>query len=69
MSESPVFDDGNWATGDPEDPAAELVARVETREGAPDQCTLHPTGLDDVDLMTHWVTADEGSFVDVTAIR
>jgi hypothetical protein len=69
MSESPVFDDGNWMTGGAGDPNAELVARIEAREGAPDQCTLHPTGLDDVDLMTHWLTADEGTYVSVESMR
>jgi hypothetical protein len=67
MSESPVVDGGS--TGTASAPGDGLVARLEAREGAPDQCTLHPTDVDDVELMTRWLTADEGGYVDVASMR
>lgn len=37
--------------------------------GAETECTLYPDGVDGVALMTHWLTAGEGSFVALSEMR
>lgn len=64
MSERPLYDDGGGAT-----PRGELVAHVETYDGAPDECTFYPAGLADDELMTSWITAEEGSFLALSEMR
>lgn len=38
-------------------------------ENAPGACTMYPRDRSDADLTTHWITAEEGSFVDLEAMR
>lgn len=65
MSERPLYDDDGGDTF----PRGGLVAHVETYDGAPDECTIYPAGLGDDDLMTSWITAEEGSFLPLSAMR
>lgn len=45
-------------------PIAEVVEMSEGR-----QCTIYPANVDDVDLVTTWITADEDSFVALADVR
>lgn len=45
-------------------PVAEVV---ETPDGR--QCTIYPADVDDVELVTTWITADEDSFVALADMR
>lgn len=40
---------------------------VETSDGR--QCTIYPANVDDTALVTTWITADEGAFVDLEEMR
>jgi len=64
MNESPLTDHGVAPTR-----GVGLVAHVEPYDGAPDECTIYPVGLDDVELVTSWISAREGSYVDVSTMR
>ncbi|MFB6113447.1 MAG: hypothetical protein ABEJ58_05005 [Halodesulfurarchaeum sp.] len=46
----------------------ELAHRIETYEDGR-ECTLYPSGCVDYDLLTHWITAREGDFVDLADMR
>ncbi len=46
-----------------------LQAIVEKYEERPDQCTIFPSQTDGVERMSTWITATEGSFVDLQTIR
>ncbi|MFC7229319.1 hypothetical protein N0B31_18110 [Salinirubellus salinus] len=45
-----------------------LVARVVHYESG-DELTLFPAAADDVSLMSRWLTADEGSWVELDEMR
>ena len=45
------------------------VARIETYDDAPDECTIHPADATADALTTTWITAREGSFVRLDAMR
>lgn len=47
----------------------QLQAIVEKYEDRPDQCTIFPSASDGVERMSTWVTAREGSFVDIQTMR
>ena len=51
-----------------ESPADEFVAVVVNYADEPDECTIYPLGLDDERLLTHWLSAEEGSFVALEAM-
>lgn len=61
---------GRAESGDdePADRDVGIQAVVERRD-AGTQCTLHPTDAEGVELMSRWMTADEGSFVALTEMR
>jgi hypothetical protein len=46
-----------------------VVATVEEHDEGPAECTLFPCNVDGVELMTTWITAQEGSFVDLESMR
>jgi len=50
-------------------PGAGFVAHVEPYDDAPDECTIYPVGVDDDELVTSWVTAEEGAFVAAASMR
>lgn len=50
------------------DSSGGLAHRVEHVEDGT-TCTLFPIECEDADLVTHWITAKEGSFVDLTEMR
>lgn len=37
-------------------------------DGAPDECALFPCGATETELHTTWITAQEGSFVDLESM-
>jgi hypothetical protein len=45
-----------------------LAHRIEDYDDG-EECTLFPAGCDDQVLLTHWITASEGSFVDLADMR
>lgn len=48
--------------------ADQTVAEVvETPDGR--QCTIYPANVDDVELVTTWITADEDAFVALSEMR
>jgi len=46
-----------------------LQAIVEKYDERPDQCTIFPSRTDGVERMSTWITAREGSFVDLQTMR
>lgn len=68
MSESPLAGGGE-RDHEPDAAGGALIAHVESYDAAPDECTIYLTGLDDEDLVTCWVSARAGSFVDLRAMR
>ncbi|MGM0371074.1 MAG: DUF7511 domain-containing protein [Halobacteriota archaeon] len=48
--------------------SGDLAHRIEDySQGA--ECTLFPSICDEDDLLTRWITAEEGAFVDLTEMR
>ncbi|MBB6647015.1 DUF7511 domain-containing protein [Halobellus ruber] len=45
------------------------VARIEPYEDAPDECTIYPANATADALTTTWISAREGSFVRLDAMR
>ena len=54
---------------DPDAPESVRVARIESYDDAPDECTIHPADAPADALTTTWITAREGSFVRLDAMR
>ncbi len=54
-----------------DDPAEdyELRAVFVDGDGGQTECTLYPRHTDADELVTHWITAREGSFVDLRSMR
>jgi hypothetical protein len=46
-----------------------LNSEVVRYDGEPDRRTLYPAAADENQLLTHWITANEGSFVDLRDLR
>lgn len=46
----------------------DLAHRIEEYDDG-EACTLFPSACDDHALLTHWITAEEGAFVDLAAMR
>lgn len=44
-------------------------AIVERYDGRPNQCTIFRTDVPESDRTTTWVTANEGSYVDLVLVR
>jgi len=45
-----------------------LRATVVEYEDAPDECTIFPPGVSQMERMTTWISAKEGSYVDLESI-
>ncbi|MFB6155595.1 MAG: hypothetical protein ABEJ22_06840 [Haloferacaceae archaeon] len=50
-------------------PDPDVRAKLEEREDCPDELTMYPADAEGYDLMTTWITAREGSFVSLSAMR
>jgi hypothetical protein len=59
----PGFDDETGASL----PAYE--ARVVAYDDEPDECTIFPADADDDELVTTWISAKEGAYVSLEAMR
>lgn len=46
-----------------------LRTAVVHNDATPDRRTLYPADVDEDELVTHWLTADEDSFVDLREMR
>lgn len=46
-----------------------LRSTVVEYEDAPDECTIFPRGLSGVERMTTWISAKEGSYVDLESFN
>ena len=70
MGKHSLFDDGATG-GDDCDGVGDtgLVAHVERYEDAPDECTIYPGDVAGEELVTHWLSAAEGSYVSLAAMR
>ena len=53
----------------PADRPASLTAAVVERDDELDECTLYPEDAAEEDLVTEWITAEEGSYVDLDSMR
>jgi hypothetical protein len=45
-----------------------LGSTVVEYEDAPNECTIFPRGLSGIDRMTTWISAKEGSYVDLESV-
>ena len=45
-----------------------LRATVVEYEDGPDECTIYPNGVSGVERMTTWISAKEGSYVDLGSV-
>ncbi|MFB6301417.1 MAG: hypothetical protein ABEH78_00935 [Haloferacaceae archaeon] len=52
-------------------PAADvgLRATVVRYDASPDRRTVYPAGVADHERLTRWLSADDGAFVDLDAVR
>jgi hypothetical protein len=57
------------ASEDDSDTEGTLGSEVVQYEEEPDRRTLFPVDVDEDDLLTHWLTANDGSFVDLREFR
>lgn len=46
-----------------------LAAAIESTENGREECTLYPTTASDAELVTQWITARDGAFVQLTESR
>lgn len=46
-----------------------LQATVVEYEDGPDECTIYPNGVSEVERMTTWISATEGSYVDLDSVN
>lgn len=60
--------DADPLTGEQSDDGG-LQAAVVHNETTPDRRTLYPADADEDELLTHWLTADEDSFVNLREFR
>ncbi|MEZ3115278.1 hypothetical protein RYH80_04995 [Halobaculum sp. MBLA0147] len=56
-------------TADAADGDGALHSELVTYDEEPDRRTVFPAAADDDDLLTHWITANDGSFVDLRDLR
>jgi|GEM_PF-594572 len=55
--------------GGPEDRPVPLAAEIVVARDGPAECTLFPPEATDLELMTNWITAREGSFCSLEDMR
>lgn len=46
-----------------------LTAQVTTTDDGRTRCTIHPESATDEEVTTRWISADEGSFVELEAVH
>ncbi|ELY44313.1 DUF7511 domain-containing protein [Natronorubrum sulfidifaciens] len=52
-----------------DEPAIELDHATIENENAPDECAIFPREATEDELMTHWITAHDESFVSLESMR
>jgi hypothetical protein len=62
-------DDRTQQSPDLHHPAADYRAEIVEYDDAPDECTIYPADAQEWELMTRWITAREGSYVDLEEMR
>lgn len=60
--------DGDTLESDTE-PAQVLEHVTAEYEDGPDACTMYPRNCTDHEIATHWITAETGSYVDLSDMR
>lgn len=45
-----------------------LRATIVEYEDAPNECTIYPNGVSEMERMTTWISAEEGSYVDLGSV-
>ncbi|WP_129113258.1 DUF7511 domain-containing protein [Halegenticoccus tardaugens] len=53
----------------PDDAEIRLTAKIVELDDESVECTIYPPDATGMDLMTTWITAGEGSFVDLDSVR
>jgi hypothetical protein len=53
----------------PDDCPVSLTAAVVERGDGLDECMLYPADADEEALVTEWITAEEGSYVELDSMR
>jgi hypothetical protein len=68
MPHTPLENDGTASEteGSTLEPFASVVV---TYDDAPDECTIYPTDVDEDELVTRWISAEEGSYVRLEGMR
>lgn len=62
--------DGDGSAGEnATDEGRELAAQVVVSGDGPAECTIYPADTSGIELMTTWITAEEGSFVGLDDVR
>lgn len=51
------------------DRLGDLIATVIKHDLRPDECTIYPRDVTDEELVTKWITAEEGSYVELEAME
>ncbi len=84
MSELPLRRDADQSSTDSDVPAptdcstrgaslfddgTEYAAVVVPADGRPDECTIFPLDVNEAELVTTWISAEEGSFVALEEMR
>lgn len=46
-----------------------LRATIVEYEDAPDECTIFPSDTSDIERMSTWISAKEGSYIDLTSVN
>ena len=62
-SASPTADDARVAHREPDAVLRQYTAELAHYADAPDECTIYPTNATEEELVTTWISAQEGSYV------
>lgn len=62
-------DERRLPVADEQGGAGPLAAEVVATDTEGFECTIYPVDAEGLDLMTRWITAEEGSFVNVEDVR
>lgn len=61
--------DADHQSIDPEEPTTALDHVTVENDDAPNECAIFPREASEEELMTNWITAHDGSFVDLESMR
>ena len=61
--------DADTSYTDSTEPTFELDHVVVENDGAPDECAIFPLEANETELLTAWISAHEGAFVDLESMH